>query len=314
MTTTFPIAPGSLDKATALALFGDPALIGEFIVKAMGDDMFPLTNAILRGRASFSNGVAAIIPTAAPIAAEGVQEVAPGSEYPEVALFTRHAEALEALKRGYKAKITDEALTRDPLGITQAWNDALTFLGNGVKIDAEGLAAATIADATIPTFTGQAWSVGGEDGLVAMATDVINAGSSMLQLRKGYTPQIIVVTMAQWAVIGPMLARAAGMTFGGLTTSGIINPWDPSNYHVSADLPASWKPTIMDPNFFGGVAHETIDSEGEYAQVGAPGSGFEVTTFRDPTRRDTRWIQIRKTDVPYVWNEDAALQIEGTGL
>ena len=314
MTTTFPIEPGSLNFADALALLGDPSLIGEFIVKAMGDDMFPFSTALLRGRAAFKNGVAAVIPAAAPIAAEGVQQVAPGAEYPEVALFTREAKVIEALKRGYRAKITDESLSRDPMGITQALNDALVFLGNGVKVDFEQLATAAVADAPIPTFTGSQWSVGGEEGLAAMLTDVINAGNSMLQLRKGYTPQIIVVTMAQWAVLSPMLARSAGMTFGAPVTSGIINPWDPTNYHVSADLPANWQPTIMDPNFFGGVAHEVIDSEGEYVQVGPMGSGFEVSSYRSADHRDTRFIQLRKTDVPYIWNPDAALKITGTGL
>ncbi len=312
MTTTYPIKPGSLTAADARAFLDDPTLIGERIVAAMGPDSFPLSNHLLQGRASLSGGVALIQPADGMVATEGVRGVAPGTEYPEAALTRGKPEVVEALKSGLKKKVTDEALTRDRLDISTALNNVLNQLGNGVQRHFERLSAAALTGTAIPTYTGTAWTRD-QDGVLNLAHDLVDAYGRVSDLDKGFDPSVIAVTTTQWASITPLLALASGADFGALVTDGSINPWTAASWFVSSKLPKGWVPTLIDPRYFGGVAHETIDSEGTYVQVGAPGSGFEVTRFREPGI-DARWIQVRKTDVPYIWNKDAAIAITGTGL
>ncbi|MDR0285764.1 MAG: hypothetical protein LBI33_12890 [Propionibacteriaceae bacterium] len=310
--TTYPVEPGSLTREDALYLLSRPNLIGERVMKAMGDDMFPVATTLLAGRAQFVEGVIVITPNEAPIAADGVGDVAPGAEYPETTLFSGDSHTAESLKRGYKVKITDEALSRNPFGITNTLNAVFTFLGNGMKVDFERLCTAAVGSAPVPAYTASPWDTTKEDGLDQMAEDVVGAYEQILTLDKGFAPTRIVVTPAQWAKIARLLTKTKELN--PLQTNLPLNPWDPSAYFVARRLPKAWQPTLVDPAYFGGIAHETIDSEGEYAAVGAVPLGFEVASWRDPGRKDTRWVQCRKTDSPYLWNPDAALTLTGTGL
>ncbi|MDR2897027.1 MAG: hypothetical protein LBV30_10340 [Propionibacteriaceae bacterium] len=309
MTTTYPIQPGSLTADDARYVLADPTIIGDRIAKTLGDEWFPFTAALLKGREALSGGAGVVFARQPMTGTDKVAQVAAGGEYPISELHQSTPTPIFAVKAGTKARITDEALGRDRYGITAAINDALTFLGNGVRVNFEASSAKAVADAKIPNMKATAWT--GADALDAIFQTVLTAFDKMVALRKSYAPSMIAVTTLQWAKIGPVIARANGATYGTFPTIG-IDPFNPASWFVSSDLPKTWQPTLIDPNLFGGVAHETVPAEG-YSQVGAVGEGFEVKTYREENR-DSRIIQVRKTDVPYIANPDAALAITDTGL
>jgi hypothetical protein len=305
---TYPIPgstlTGNATVAQALAFLKSPSQIARRFSEIIADHNF-LAHYLLRGRYTMQGG--AILVSSDNTSTGGTTEtVAPGGEYPMIALPTDTATLIAALKKGLATEVVDEEVGRlamDPV------ERAIQLLAFQTVSDFDAAALSAIMSAITGTYASAAWS-----SATNIVTAVETAKAQFGALHKGYLATSVVLTGTQWAAIAaPLLSLLPREAGNPLLAGGVPNiqgvDWVSSN-----DLPAGWVPTIFDANNLGGIGHEDIPSP-EYVALSSIAdnrSNVEVARYRDKT--DSTRIQVRKADVPVVRNVDAGIKFTGTGL
>lgn len=306
---TYPIQgstlSGNATVAQALAFLKSPTQIARRFSEILADHNF-LAHYLLRGRYTMQGG--ALLVSSDNTATGGTTEtVAPGGEYPLLALPADTATLIAALKKGIATEVTDEEVGRlamDPV------ERAIQLLAFQTVSDFDAAALSAISSSITGTYASGAWS-----SATNIVTAVETAKAQFGALHKGYQATSVVLTGAQWAAISaPLLSLLPREAGNPLLAGGVPNiqgvDWVSSN-----DLPAGWVPTIFDANNLGGVGHENIPSP-EYVTLSSiaadNGSNVEVARYRE--KNDSTRVQVRKADVPVVRNLDAGIKFTGTGL
>lgn len=306
---TYPIPSSTLTNVTvaqALAFLKSPTQIARRFAEILADHNF-LSHYLLRGKYTMQGG-ALLVSTDNTATGGTTETVAPGAEYPLLALPADTATLIAALKKGLATEVTDEEvgrLAQDPI------ERAIQLLAGQAVFDFDSAAMSAIVSSITGTYASGAWS---------SATNIVTAietGKAQFgALHKGYSATSVVLTGTQWAAIAaPLLSILPREQANPLLNGGVPNiqgvDWVASN-----DLPAGWVPTLFDANNLGGIAHENIPSP-EYVALSSiadkNGSNVEIARIREP-KNDTTRIQLRKADVPVIRNLDAGIKFTGTGL
>lgn len=302
---TYPVQPstltGTATVAQVLAFLKSPTLLSRRFAEILSAQNF-IAHTLLKERYTMQGGALAYYSDEAIKAAEGPETIAPGGEYPLVALNEDQVRIATAMKKGFGTEVTDEAVGRLLL---QPVERAIAILANTIVDNFDSVTLSAIASAITNSVTGTAWTTA-----TAIVTDVEKAKASLLNQKKGYKADTIVLTPSQYAgIAAPLLSllprEASNPVLSGSWPSILGLTW-----LTNENLPAGWVPTVIDSNNLGGIAHEDVPSP-EYVTVGG-GSGAEVARFRKDN--DSTRIQVRKTDVPVVRNAAAGVEITGTGL
>lgn len=310
---TYPI-PGSTlvgnaTVAQVLAFLKSPTELARRFADIMADHNF-LSHAVLRGRYRITGGALVYLPDEVIQTDERPETIAPGGEYPLVTLNADAPQIVAAMKKGFGTEVTDEEVGRlllDPV------ERAIQMLAYTMVSRFDSIAMAAIASAVTQSVSGGSWT-----GATATSTIVGNveaAKAAIRAQRRGYRATTIVLTGAQYAAIAPSLLSVLPREAGNPVLSGSWPNILGLDWVTSDDLPAGWRPTVLDADNLGGIGHEDIPSP-EYVALSAinpaNGAGVEVARYRE--RHDSTRIQVRKADVPVVRNPGAACEITGTGL
>ena len=305
---TYPIPgstlTGSATLAQALAFLKSPTQIARRFAEILSDHNF-LAHYLLRGQYTMSGGAISI--TNEGVTTGGnIETVAPGGEYPMLALPSDTATLVAALKKGLGTEVVDEQVGRllmDPV------ERAIQLLAFQTVSDFDAAALSAISAAITQTVACSAFTAG-----TAIVTGVETAKATLKALKKGYRATSVVLTSAQWAAIAsPLLSILPREAGNPLLSGGVPNILE-LDWVTSDDLPAGWVPKVVDANTLGGIGHENIPSP-EYVSLSSIAdnkSNVEVARFRE--KNDSTRIQVRKADVPVVRNADAGLSLTGTGL
>jgi hypothetical protein len=306
---TYPIPgstlTGNATVAQALAFLQSPTQIARRFAEILADHNF-LAHYLLRGKYKMAGG--AVLVSSDTTATGGTSEtVAPGGEYPMLALPADTATLIAALKKGLATEVTDEEvgrLAQDPI------EKAIQFLAFQTVSDFDAASLSAISAAITGTYASGAWT---------SATNIVTAietGKAQFgALHKGYAATSVVLTGTQWAAIAAPLLSLLPREAGNPLLSGGVQNIQGVDWVSSNDLPAGWVPTLFDANNLGGIGHEDIPSP-EYValkSIADNQSNVEVARIREPKSDSTR-IQVRKADVPVVRNVDAGIKFTGTGL
>jgi len=305
---TYPI-PGSTLTGSAtlvqvLAFLKSPTQLARRFAEILADHNF-LSHYLLRGKWTMQGG-AILIPVEG-VATGGTSEtVAPGGEYPLLALPADSALLVAALKKGLGTEVTDEEVGRllmDPV------ERAIQLLALQTIMDFDAASLSVINAAVTATQACSAFSTA-----TNLVTGIELGKAKIKGLHKGYRATSVVLTGIQWATVAaPLLSLLPRETENPLINGGVPNILD-VDWVSSDDLPSGWVPMLVDANNLGGIGHEDIPSP-EYVALSSIAdnqSNVEVARYRE--KNDATRIQIRKADVPVVRNADAALTLTGTGL
>lgn len=310
---TYPIPgsalTGNATLAQALAFLKSPTLLARRFDEILRDHNF-LSHHLLRGRYEVTGGAIVYLPDETIEADEGPETIAPGGEYPLIALNADAPQIVAAMKKGFGTEVTDEEVGRlrmDPI------ERAIQRMAYTTVSNFDSIALAAIASAITNTVVGGAWT-----GASAAATIVANVEAAKAEIRgqqRGYNPTTVVLTGTQYAAVAPSLLSILPREQGNPVIAGSWPNILGLDWVSSDDLPAGWVPTVVDANSLGGIGHEDIPSP-EYTRLSSVnetnGSGVEVARYRE--RNDSTRIQVRKPDVPVVRNPGAGVEITGTGL
>ena len=307
---TYPVQPsvltGNATLAQVQAFLKSPTQLARRFSEIISAQNF-VSHMVLRGRYQITGGGIAFTPDEAIKAADKPQSIAPGGEYPLIALSADQAQMLASQKKGLGTEITDEEVGRllmDPV------ERAIALLANSTVDDFDSIAMALVASVITQTVAGGAWT-----GASAKANLVANVGaakSTLIKQKKGYKADLILMTLDQYDAITPTLVELLPREAGNPVLSGNWPNTLGLTWVANENLPAGWVPTVLDSANLGGIGHEVIPSP-EYRMVDAMGgSSVEVATFRE--ENDSTRIQVRKADVPVVRNPGAGVEITGTGL
>ncbi len=307
---TYPVQPsvltGNATLAQVQAFLKSPAQLARRFAEIISAQNF-ISHLILRGRYAITGGAIAFIPDEAIKAADKPQAIAPGGEYPMIALSADQAQMLAGQKKGISSEVADEEVGRllmDPV------ERVIALLSNSVVDDFDSVAMALVASAITQTVTGGSWT--GASAKANLVANVSAAKSALVKQKKGYKADTVVLTLDQYDAITPTLVELLPRENGNPVLSGGWPNILGINWVANENLPAGWIPTVLDSANLGGIGHENIPSP-EYRMIDAMGgSNVEVATFRK--EHDSTKIQIRKADVPVVRNPGAGVEITGTGL
>ena len=304
---TYPIQPSTLTGNATLAqvqaFLKSPTLLARRFAEIVAAQNF-ISHFVLAARYPIVGGAINFFPDEAIKTSEQPETVAPGGEYPSLALSTDQAQMLAGMKKGFGTEVVDEEVGRllmDPV------ERAFAILGNTMVDSFDALTMAAVASAITQSVTGGAWS-----SATTIVSNVELAKAALIGQKKGYRADAIILTTTQYAQIsGPLLSllpRESGNPLLAGTWPNILG----LNWVANENLPSGWLPTVVDTRNLGGIAHEEIPSP-EYVSVGiGNGSNVEVARFRE--KRDATTIQVRKADVPVIRNPGAGVEITGTGL
>lgn len=306
---TYPVQPstvtGNVTVAQVLAFLKSPASLARRFEDILSAQNF-ISHLLLKERYTVQGGAIAYAPDEVIKASEGPETVAPGGEYPLVAISEDQAKIIAAMKKGFGSLVTDEAVGRLLL---QPVDRAIAILANTIVDNFDSITLGAIMSAVTNTVTGGAWS--GASAAAQVITDVEKAKASLIAQRKGYTADTIVLTPTQYAAIAaPILSLLPRESSNPILTGSWPNLLG-LTWVTNENLPSGWTPTVLDSKNLGGIAHEVIPSP-EYVSVGSDGSNVEVARYREKT--DSTRIQVRKADVPVIRNPAAGVEITGTGL
>ena len=307
---TYPVQAstltGNATVAQVLAFLKSPTLLARRFAEILSAQNF-ISHSVLAGRYTMSGGAISFLPDEAIKAGEGPENIAPGGEYPLVALTDDQAKIVAAMKKGFGTEVTDESVGRllmDPV------ERAIAILANTMVDNFDSVAMAAIASAVVNTVAGGAWT--GANAAATIVGNVEAAKASLVNQKKGYKATHVILTTTQYAAAAPTLLPLLPREAGNPILSGGWPNILGVNWVANENLPAGWVPTVVDANNLGGIAHEDIPSP-EYLSLGVGnGSNVEVARFRE--KNDSTRIQIRKADVPVVRNPAAGVEITGTGL
>ena len=298
---TYPLPASQLPTVTAVEAAGflkNPLLIARRLSELITEDKL-MSYYLLSGRWQIVGGALMVESEVADETADLTTEaVAPGAEYSTITLSEAERRLVTAQKRGAMRRITDEGVTRSAMDVV---NRNLTGLANKVIRDWESLSMSVIQSAGLGSFTSAPWADG--DTII---TAVETAKAEMVGLGKDFNPSVLVITDAQWAKIATAIkdmlpSNDNTIAMGGFPqTLGLS--WVRSQY-----LPKNWVPTLFDRDYFGGIGHETILSEG-YVSIG---NGLAEVKRERSLNVDGTDITVRKTDVPVIRNADAGMRILG---
>jgi len=309
---TYPIPgstlTGNATLAQALAFLKSPTQIARRFAEILSDHNF-LAHYLLRGQYKMQGGAISILNEGTSTGGSS-ETVAPGGEYPMLALPADSATLIAALKKGLSTEVTDEEVGRL---IQDPTERAIQLLAFQLVSDFDSVSLSAIATAITQSFASAAWSTG--TGIVA----AVEAGKATLSaLHKGYTATSVVLTGTQWAAIAAPLLSVLPREAGNPLLSGGVPNIQGVDWVTSNDLPGGWIPTMVDANNLGGIGHEDIPSP-EYVSLFSVSdanqpnrSNVEVARFRE--KNDSTRLQVRKADVPVVRNADAGIEFTGTGL
>lgn len=304
---TYPILPSTLTGnatiAQVLAFLKSPSLLARRFAEIIAAQNF-IAHYLLTGRYKVEGGAIAYYPDEAIKTDEGPETIAPGGEYPLVALSADQAQLIAAMKKGFGSRVTDEEVGRTKMDPVER---VIAILANTMVDTFDSLATAAVASAVNSTFGGGSWS-----SAATIVANVEGAKAALIEQKKGYKATSVVMTTTQYAAIAAPLLSILPREQGNPVMAGTWPNILGLEWVANENLPAGWVPTVVDRNNLGGIGHEDIPSP-EYVGLGvANGSNVEVARYRK--ENDSTLIQIRKSDVPVVRNPDAAVEITGTGL
>lgn len=307
---TYPADPTSVvggDKTLAIRFMKDPNLIQRALYdltrdKFLGDFLLPARYTVVGGAVLFDNGDEPIE------AADQSEIVAPGAEYPLTTFGSGTLAAVQTVKRGRKAEVTDEAIARwqfDPV------TKALRGLANSQIRQNDQLALAAIQSRVTRTFAASGtWDSADniiETALLAVADaqeNLYNVGESV------YDFNTIVLRPTQHAKVVATLVNSGVLPRE--NNNLVVGTGGPVDYMgktwVTSPHVAFSDPFVVDRNQLGGNGFE--DLGGGYRRSD---NALESKTIRDDDR-DKWTIQTRRVAVPIVRDPNAGFRITNTGI
>ena len=304
MSITYPNAFGSASTADALAFLKSPTLLARRFSEIIASRGF-LAHRLLTGRWAMQGGALVYVPDEAVEADESPETIRPGGEYPLLELSEDAAVVIEALKKGFGTKVTDEKVGREQMDPIER---ALAMLANKQISEFDEMALGSIASTVTESVTGTTWT-GNPKTIVK---NIEQAKAKIRGHRLGFNADAVVVTDTQWAtIISEVLDLLPRESRNGVESGNFVDALGVTWFH-SPDLPSGWAPTVFDTANLGGIGHESIPSQEYVAVAMADGLPVEVARYRE--KNDSTRIQVRKTDVPIIRNPKAGCEITGTGL
>lgn len=297
---------GDATLAQTLAFLKSPTLLARRLSVILGAQKF-IAHVILGQRYTIQGGVLAYFEDETVLADEAPETVTPGSSYPMLTLDEDQVKMLAAFKVGFGTSITDEAVGRELIAPVDR---ALGKLANTLVADFDTKALAVIKSRVSQTVTGGAWT-----SCDQVIGDVFTAKATILDQKRGFQADTVVLTELQYAKVMPKLLPLLPREGGNpVTASDFPNILD-LNWLHSPFLPSNWVPLVLDSQNLGGIGHENVPSP-EYAAVSTvvPNDASNVEVARMRLGNDATNIQLRKCDVAVVRNPLAGVQITETGL
>jgi len=301
---TYPKSFASATAADALAFLKSPELLARRFAEIIAARGF-VAHRILAARYKLQGGALVYIPDEATEATDAPERVEPGGEYPLIELSEDSAVVIEALKKGFGHRITDEKVGREAMDPIER---ALAMLANKLVSEFDEVALTSIASTVSQNVTGAAWTNTPKN----IVKNVNAAKAKIRGLRLGFEADAIVVTEDQWAgASAELLDLLPREQRNGVESGNFVEALGLTWIHTP-DLPNGWLPTVVDTRNLGGIGHEDIPSPEYTAVTMEDGLPVEIARFREQS--DSTKVQVRKTDVPVIRNPKAACEITSTGL
>ncbi len=307
---TYSGTPAVLDTSlTALQvhhLMKTPSLLARRF-KDLVDEKF-IGDYLLTGRYKVVGGAIAYPLNDLDIYPKDVPEiVAPGSQYPLTQMDSGQLALVQTAKRGIATHVFDEEIARMLLNPV---NDALTFLGNAVIKQTDGIALSVIASKVTATYSTAALPWTGATAVRGIVTSVRLAKAQMANLKLGLSATDIVLNEAQFeqAMAELLLAGILPRENGNPAVTGEWPTVLGVTWTTSPNTPFT-DPLLIDRDRLGGMADEDIPSP-EFTRAAGD---VEVASER-LQGRDGYEVRSRRVNVPVVTRPAAGIRITGTGL
>lgn len=300
---TYPDAFADATTAEALAFLKSPTLLARRFAEIVAARGF-ISHKVLSGRWNMQGGALLIWGDERIEADEAAEDIAPGAEYPLLALSPDQLRIVESLKQGFGNFVADEAVGRQQMDPIER---GLDLLANRLIGDFEALSLSLVGSSITETVSGGAWTDGGQ-----IIGDVAKAKATVKGQRLGYTADAVLLTDMQWAEISEPLLDVLPRESRNPAESGNFPNFMGLTWLTSSDLPDNWEPIVFDSKNLGGIGHESIPSPEYVSRKIGDGTSVEIARYRE--KRDGTTVQVRKTDVPVVRNALAGVAISGTGL
>ena len=305
MALTYPPAPVQVsgDIKTIHQFLKEPTSISKY-VQTLADQALIADTLLTKSYTTESGSFVVEEPVEAG-ATSDPEEVKPGAEYPLTDVKSGDSHAVETMKRGFDAIITDESVSRRKFSPVEEAFTAMLY-SMAMTIDSLALSAVNSAvSRSKPAIA--AWGTTGANEL----RDLLLARATVAGLKKGLNLDTVVVDLEAAAMlassekIAQLLARESK---DAPVYSGMLGTLGNFKIFTSEHLPVgAGNALLLDSTRLGGMGEENLYAPG-YTK--AAGSKIEVKTMRlDET--DAVRVRVRRVTVPIIEDADAGFIIEG---
>jgi len=303
MSTYAPPTPTlSGDKLTVSYLLNNPLLVQRLLRTLVERRL--IGGRILTGRVDMTGTGAAIYETSEPIDVDRDAEIIDQlADYPLVTDQGATTNLAASLKRGFKALVSDEDVSRNRLDVV---NRKLIKMTNRIVTQFDALVLSAVGSAVSQTqAAAAAWNTSNADQFL----DLLLSGAKIETLDEGYEANTVVAKPEKWARLVATIAKmfAAAIDPSTLRT-GTIFEIAGLTLLKSPRMPSGTDVIVLDNTQLGSIGWE--DLGGNYD--GDPSDPLGVESFVKHDDDNDAWkIQMRKVGVPMVQEPGAAVKVTG---
>ncbi|UTN92925.1 major capsid protein [Gordonia phage Finkle] len=305
MTLTYPPAPVQVngDVKTIHQFLKEPTSISKY-VQTLADQALIADTLLTKPYTTESGSFVVEEPTEAGTTSDP-EEIAPGGEYPLTDVKSGDSHAIETMKRGFDAVITDESVSRRKFSpVAEAFAAmiySMTLTIDSLALSAVNSAVTRSANAIAP------WGATGSNPL----RDLLLARATVSGLKKGLNLDMAVIDLETAAMLASdekIAALLARESKDAPVYTGLLGNLGNFRIFTSEHLPVgSGNALLVDSTRLGGMGEENLYAPG-YTK--AQGSKIEVKTMRNDDTDATR-VRVRRVTVPIIEDPDAGFIIEG---
>lgn len=299
MSLTFP-PPGPVvtgDEVTLNRFIQSPTAVSKRINEIARENMVSTT--ILRETRDDVSGGAIQFTEDDDVVSEVMDELAPGTVYPEVSVSGGTQRVLKMSKWGHKATVTDESLKRRK---ANAIERVLRGMANSAILSTEQLNIDLIQSSVTRSVAATAgWTAAGAN----LIKDLTRLTSAFNTKTDPFRPDTILVDQESWVELASHKQIMEAQSREG--RENVLYTGDFRSFGrvqiVSSPYLSGRFCAAFDTTMFGGIATENLGGDYE-------GSPIQVKSYRSD-ESDSWKIQARRTSVPYVTSPLAAVKLTG---
>ena len=297
---TYPNAAGTLsnDVLVAMQFMKDPTNVPRLMQEQI-ENAF-IADAILSGRTATDSGAIQYELDEDQFAVREPESIKPGAEYPLTTITDPDLQTAVTVKWGLDSLITDESISRSAMDPIVR---SVQKLRNSVvrKVDSVALSLVS-ARVTQEQAVATPWTADG----AKILRDILLADAKIESHDRGYVADTLIVDpeLAAYMATSPGVLDAQTRDGDNALYTGVLGTIAGKTVMRTNHLPSGTRALLLDRNALGGIADESLRSEG---YSGAP---VQVKQIRED-RTDEWRIRARRVCVPYVTNPLAAIRFTG---